>query len=124
VLRELMFWRAIDESMLTGYTATANETEEVGWDEDSDDEQEGKASTPHIEAEPKNLVAQNTNDSSSTVNQSKSGASGLKPEARRSHDEKSVADSEASYDIVSGATSRAASSPKERKTEESDEDWE
>ena len=51
----------------------------------------------------------------------------LQPEPRRSHDEKSVADSEASYDMLnSGAPSRAASSPKERKQdEESDEeDWE
>ena len=54
----------------------------------------------------------------------------LKPtEPRRSHDEKSVADSEASYDIVSGATSRAPGSPKEEKKgsskeEESDDDWE
>ncbi|RMZ88206.1 hypothetical protein DV736_g4569, partial [Chaetothyriales sp. CBS 134916] len=44
---------------------------------------------------------------------------------RRSHDEKSVADSEASYDIVSGAPSRAASSPKQKRADESDEeDWE
>lgn len=60
---------------------------------------------------------------------------GLKP-ARRSNDEKSVADSDASYDLVSGATSaapsRAPGSPKEggkdgkdKKEEESDEeDWE
>ena len=45
---------------------------------------------------------------------------------RRSHDEKSVADSEASYDLVSGAASHANSSPKEKpiKEEESDDDWE
>ena len=54
----------------------------------------------------------------------------LKPkEPRRSTDDKSVADSDASYDIVSGATSRAAGSPKEEKkeggkSEESDDDWE
>ena len=54
----------------------------------------------------------------------------LKPaEGRRSHDEKSQADSDASYDIVSGAPSRASGSPKEKKVEavkeESDEeDWE
>ena len=71
------------------------------------------------------LVSQNTNDSSLTVNQPNNGGGGLKPEGRRSHDEKSVADSEASYDIVSGAPSRAASSPKEKKVDESDEeDWE
>ena len=56
---------------------------------------------------------------------------------RRSHDEKSVADSDASYDLVSGATSRAPGSPGEgcgegdsfartvASREESDEeDWE
>ena len=102
--------------------ATANDTEEVAWDEDSDDEDD-KNSTPQT-AVPQ-LVTQNTNDSSATVNQSRPAvAGGLKPEGRRSHDEKSVADSEASYDIVSGAPSRAASSPKEKKAEESDEDWE
>ena len=104
--------------------ATANDTEEVAWDEDSDEEENNKAATPQTAA-PK-LVAQNTNDSTSTLNQSQTAAAvgGLKPEGRRSHDEKSVADSEASYDIVSGATSRAASSPKEKKAEESDDDWE
>ncbi|KAG9379989.1 BSD domain containing protein [Pyrenophora tritici-repentis] len=49
---------------------------------------------------------------------------------RRSNDEKSVADSDASYDLVSGATSRAPGSPQDGKkktvAEESDEeeDWE
>jgi len=51
---------------------------------------------------------------------------------RRSHeDAKSVADSDASYDIVSGATSRAMGSPKEEKKdvikgadESDDDDWE
>ena len=106
-------------SVTDALTASANDTEEVGWDEDSDDE---KPSTPHIK-EPQQLVPQNTSGSTTTINQSSAG--GLKVEGRRSHDEKSVADSEASYDIVSGAPSRAASSPKERTVEESDEeDWE
>ena len=55
----------------------------------------------------------------------------LKPEPRRSHDEKSVADSDASYDLVSGATSRAPGSPKEEKRtaagkneDSEEEDWE
>lgn len=56
-----------------------------------------------------------------------SDAMTLRP-SRRSHDEKSVADSEASYDLVSasGAASHADSSPNERpiKEEESDDDWE
>lgn len=53
----------------------------------------------------------------------------LKPtDSRRSEDGKSQADSDASYDLVSGATSRAPGSPKEgrAKKEEDDEeeDWE
>ena len=57
----------------------------------------------------------------------------LKPEARRSHDRQSQPDSDASYDLVSGATSRAPGSPKDEKPkdieatkdEETDEeDWE
>jgi hypothetical protein len=55
----------------------------------------------------------------------------LKAEPRRSHDEKSVADSDASYDLVSGATSRAPGSPKEEKKspigkneDSEEEDWE
>lgn len=54
----------------------------------------------------------------------------LKPEeSRKSHDEKSQADSDASYDVVgaaSGAPSHAPGSPKDsRKGEDSEEeDWE
>ncbi|EXJ90903.1 hypothetical protein A1O1_04009 [Capronia coronata CBS 617.96] len=119
--------------------ASADDTEEVGWDEESEDEQ-GSASTPQVQQTqdpppPKVLVAQNTNDSSTTVHQTVAGTdeSSLKPETpgRRSHDEKSVADSDASYDLVSGATSRAPGSPKDdavkspTKIDESDEeDWE
>lgn len=114
----------------------------MGWDEDSDEEQ-GTSSTPQQPPEqqqhnaaPKVLVAQKTNDSSTTINQTPGPAadsSSLKPETpgRRSHDEKSVADSDASYDLVSGATSRTPGSPKDdmgkspTKAEESDEeDWE
>jgi hypothetical protein len=103
-------------------TASANDTETVAWDEDSDAEDD-KPSTPQIK-EPQTSTSHPTNDSNTTLNQVKD-AGGLKPEGRRSHDEKSVADSEASYDIVSGAPSRAASSPKEKTVEESDEeDWE
>ncbi|OAP61839.1 hypothetical protein AYL99_04042 [Fonsecaea erecta] len=118
--------------------ASTHETEEVGWDEDSDEEP-ATSSTPQLrnEAVPKVLVAQNTNDSSTTIHQTPSSAAAadhtsLKPEGRRSHDEKSVADSDASYDLVSGANSRAPGSPKDdlgrsptKVDEESDEeDWE
>ena len=115
--------------LLTNLPATANQSEEVAWDEDSDDEHE-KTSTPQLSGEtvPKVLVVQNTNDSSTTLHQTppQQDPSALQP-SRRSHDEKSVADSDASYDLVSGATSRAQGSPKESPTkiEESDEeDWE
>lgn len=54
----------------------------------------------------------------------------LKPEGRRSHDRQSQPDSDASYDLVSGATSHAPGSPKEEKSKEKrdeeseEEDWE
>lgn len=102
----------------------------MGWDEDSDDEghSSGPAAQQQSSQAPKAIVAQNTNDSSVTINQA-SVIEGAKPSERRSHDEKSVADSDASYDLVSGATSRAPGSPKDEKprakAEESDEeDWE
>ena len=52
-----------------------------------------------------------------------------KLEGRRSHDRQSQPDSDASYDLVSGATSKTPGSPKEksegRRDDESDEeDWE
>ena len=87
---------------------------------------------------PQVLLPQNTNSSSTTLHQTlppDSSPAALHP-SRRSHDEKSVADSDASYDLVSGATSRAPGSPKDEvgngkspikgKVEESDEeeDWE
>lgn len=122
------------------HKASTDETEEVGWDEDSEDEQDSSA-TPQLkqnqEQAPKVLVAQNANDSSTTLHQTPqtvTDPTSLKPEpsGRRSHDEKSVADSDASYDLVSGATSRAPGSPKDEvnkpttaKADESDEeDWE
>ncbi|KAI6848492.1 BSD-domain-containing protein [Hortaea werneckii] len=101
--------------------AAQPEEEEVGWGSDNEDESaalQAKSGKP-------------TNDSSTTLNATAGSSSSndlLKPkEPRRSTDDKSVADSDASYDIVSGATSRAAGSPKEEKkekSEESDDDWE
>lgn len=103
-------------------SAKANDDAEVGWDSDDDEEDAKK---------PTRLDVKNANDSTTTLSQTQptpkptiTTGGGLEP-GRRSHDEKSVADSEASYDIVSGAPSRAANSPKEKKIEESDdEDWE
>ncbi|KAJ6095825.1 hypothetical protein N7486_006571 [Penicillium sp. IBT 16267x] len=97
------------KELLKGATA---EDEEVGWDDDSDVESVSPA-TPQVSA----------------------GAQSLAPEAqkaepRRSNDQHSQADSESSYDVVSGAASRTPGSPKEKssttdsKAEDSDDDWE
>lgn len=95
--------------------AAAAADDEVGWDDDeSDDENTAPKKPASVE-------------SSTTINPKKDGL--LKPnEKRKSNDEKSQADSEASYDVVggtSGLPSQAASSPKEsKKDDESDDDWE
>ncbi|KAF2439449.1 BSD-domain-containing protein [Karstenula rhodostoma CBS 690.94] len=99
--------------------------EEVAWDEDSDAESDAdktSTSTPQAAKSATNLAA-----SQGTLKPPAEDT--LKPaQPRRSNDEKSVADSDASYDLVSGATSRAPGSPQEKKkavAEESDEeDWE
>ena len=99
--------------------ATAN-TEEVAWDDD--DEEEPSSTTPNAS------TTKHSNESATTLN-----AELLAPKApRRSHEDedKSVAGSDASYDIVSGATTQTAGSPKEEKkdgagkSDESDDDWE
>ncbi|OOQ85239.1 BSD domain protein [Penicillium brasilianum] len=93
--------------------ANAGEEEEVGWDDDSEDESESP-STPQVRPGAQSLAAKDT----------------LKPEPRRSNDQQSQADSESSYDVVSGTASRAPGSPKEKsptadtKADDSDEDWE
>ncbi|KAJ4299076.1 hypothetical protein N0V90_004320 [Kalmusia sp. IMI 367209] len=97
--------------------------EEVAWDEDSESEpDEASTSTPQAAKSALNLAA-----SKETLKPATDDT--LKPaQPRRSNDEKSVADSDASYDLVSGATSRAPGSPQDKKkavAEESDEeDWE
>jgi len=97
----------------------ADPTDEVAWDEDSDDE------TPA----PKDKITSkpSLNSSKETLKAEKEH---LKPaEGRKSGDGNSQADSDASYDVVSaqsGATSRAPGSPGEtkKKDDDSDEDWE
>ncbi|BDD62915.1 hypothetical protein MPDQ_007889 [Monascus purpureus] len=95
-----------------------DDEEEVGWDDDSDSESESP-STPQVKA----------NKTAALCKLDKDGL--LKPsEPRRSNDQQSQADSESSYDLVSGTTSRAPESPKEKThlsstAEDSDEeDWE
>lgn len=99
--------------------AAAETEEEVGWDDE--DEEEDKSSTP----QPQKQASSSTTTLNAPASQTASSNDHLKPkESRRSEDEnKSVADSDASYDLVSGAPSRG--SPKEKaKDEESDDDWE
>ncbi|KAL5114590.1 hypothetical protein ACEQ8H_007495 [Pleosporales sp. CAS-2024a] len=130
--------------------------EEVAWDEDSDDDEEGSADdnedgeeddeeeessddddeeddSDDDDESPSNKSATNLAASVKTLKpapETTPEPATLKPEQpRRSNDEKSVADSDASYDLVSGATSRAPGSPQQEKkkavVEESDEeDWE
>lgn len=97
--------------------AATNAEEEVGWDEDSEEED---SNTP-------NAARSTTTLGKIAAPAIKSPTGGLKPlEPRKSHDGQSQADSDASYDVVSGATSRTPGSPRDIKTvdEESDEDWE
>lgn len=117
--------------MLNILIATSTNPEEVGWDDDSD---EDHPSTPHtseptVPSTPRAKQVQKVLESHATGG---SETDTLRPEPRRSHDEKSIADSDASYDLVSGATSRAPGSPKEEKEYHSsgknedseEEDWE
>lgn len=108
--------------------AAASTEEEVGWDEDSDDETATlKVAKPKVEQ-----GRPASTESSTTLHPANQNPEPtfLKPEeSRKSHDEKSQADSDGSYDVVgaaSGAPSHAPGSPKDsRKGDESEEeDWE
>jgi len=94
----------------------AAEENEVAWDDDSEDE-----------AGPAPAQKAASVRSSTTIQPSAQDLL-TSDEARKSNDEKSQADSEASYDVVgatSGKTSQAPSSPKDsKKGDESDDDWE
>lgn len=126
-----MLWKLI------GLAAAAEE--EVGWDEDSDEDEEEDDSDDDSEedsSDDETVPATKApatdkrpgSQGSSTTIQPKPNT--LKPsEPRKSNDEKSQADSEASYDVVgarSGVPSQAPNSPKDgRKDGDSDdEDWE
>ncbi|KAK5166954.1 uncharacterized protein LTR77_007683 [Saxophila tyrrhenica] len=104
----------------------AAQEEEVAWDDEDEDEPADASTTP-------SAVKSNHAASASTSTLTQPANDSLRPASpRRSHeDAKSVADSDASYDIVSGATSRAMGSPKEEKKEavkgadeSDDDDWE
>ncbi|KAG6036826.1 hypothetical protein E4U41_005482 [Claviceps citrina] len=109
------------ESRRRDLLKAASTEDEVGWDDDDSDE-EGKEGAK----EPVDDKSVTSRASSTTL---KSQESLPKPvQSQKSHDEKSQADSEASYDVVgaaSGKTSQAPSSPKDsRKADDSDDDWE
>ncbi|KAL2115867.1 hypothetical protein VTJ04DRAFT_10122 [Mycothermus thermophilus] len=108
----------------------ASAEEEVGWEDDSSEEEESSSSDEE-EARPgtaKPTARRGSAESSTTIQPAKN----LKPaEPRKSNDEKSIADSDASYDVVgaaSGVNSQAPNSPKdsrkadEESSEEDDDD--
>ncbi|KAI5204528.1 BSD-domain-containing protein [Aureobasidium subglaciale] len=117
--------------------AAQSSHEEASWDSDSEDE-EDKSSTPTKKATPVPTTATPATPitpASSTPSKSEQLETPTLP--HNEEDIKSVSSSDASYDIVSGTTSRAAGSPKDEKSEkvatknttkideESDEeDWE
>lgn len=103
-----------------------NEEEEVAWDDDSESESESESpSTPQVKSS-KASAATPTQGTSKAASDKRT----LKPtEPRRSNDQQSQADSESSYDVVSGTTSRTPGSPKEKspteaKADDSEDDWE
>ncbi|CAM1501933.1 Fc.00g039170.m01.CDS01 [Cosmosporella sp. VM-42] len=109
----------------------SDEEEEEEEEDDDDDEEESdeEATTAQKQPTPKPASAA----SSTTIHPPAKGQppakSLLKPVEPRKSDEKSQADSEASYDVVgaaSGKTSQAPSSPKDSKKgdDSDDEDWE
>jgi hypothetical protein len=121
---------------LTAPASTPADEEEVDWSSGSEDnDNENPTPKPTASATP-SVPQSSTPDlakSQTTIKPDETHT--LKPaQPRRSNDEKSVADSDASYDVVSGATSRAPSrapgSPKakveaKKAVEESDDDdWE
>ncbi|KAH0137367.1 BSD-domain-containing protein, partial [Aureobasidium melanogenum] len=112
--------------VLKGATQTTDE--DLTWGSDDSDDEEDKAPTPTKENTP---VPATTATAPSTTTKEK-----LEAPTTQQHEEetKSVTSSDASYDMVSGTTSRATGSPKDEKSdkiaaakidEESDEeDWE
>lgn len=97
----------------------------MGWDEDSDDEEHTKTAIKP-KAAPTLPVS---NESSTTLHPATQGTDPTLLKPRKSHDEKSQADSDGSYDVVgaaSGAPSRAPGSPRESRKEDDseEEDWE
>ncbi|PYH46559.1 BSD domain-containing protein [Aspergillus saccharolyticus JOP 1030-1] len=114
--------------------ATVVDDEEVKWDDDSDEETDSP-STPQVKSNTAATAAGTTTTQTATpvpaaVTTTAAATTAIaKPanpaEPRRSNDQQSQPDSESSYDLVSGATSRTPASPKEKpKDDDSDDDWE
>ncbi|KAK9440846.1 BSD domain protein [Metarhizium brunneum] len=107
------------ESRRRDLLQAASAEDEVAWDDDSDEEV-GEAEKTSSGQKP------SSGASSTTIQRPDSLAK--PPEPQKSNDEKSQADSEASYDVVgatSGKTSQAPNSPKDpRQGDDSDDDWE
>ncbi len=120
---------------MPGASSHNGDEEEVAWDVESDDE---KVDAPSRPSTSHRIILSSNDDTDSTtaVPQQQTPSAGTlnKPtnQGRNSHDQHSQPDSDASYDLVSGATSRTPGSPKEEakekgavKRDESDEeDWE
>lgn len=132
-LRQSHFCLRLLTRSKTGATQTTEE--DLTWGSDDSDDEEDKAPTPTKE---KKTPAAATTATATAPSAAAPSASTLKPETQstQQHEEdiKSVSSSDASYDMVSGTTSRATGSPKDEKSdkiaaakidEESDEeDWE
>ncbi|KAK0267016.1 hypothetical protein LTR48_003411 [Friedmanniomyces endolithicus] len=99
--------------------AAAPAEEDVAWDDD--DEDGAQSSTP-------NAGTGGPSTNSITTLNATYNADTNPASSQQSDEIRSIADSDVSYDIVSGATSRAGVGPKEEKRgmdkEESDDDWE
>ncbi|KAL8954212.1 MAG: hypothetical protein Q9183_007265, partial [Haloplaca sp. 2 TL-2023] len=110
--------------------AARDPEEPISWDDDSDTD---SPSTPHVSStpsKPTNPVSSTSHSSTTTLQQPAPSADStqrkdsLKPSdaaPRRSQDQQSHADSDESYDLVSGATSRAPGSPKDERGPEGKE---
>lgn len=121
---------------------TQDEVEEVGWGDDEEEEELQGGVVPSVKEPGREVEA---GDEKQAVGGAETPIAGaavgeamekehgpdaelLKPNEPRRSNEHSVADSDASYDIVSGAPSRGPDTPTKEKNEghaeQSDEDWE
>jgi len=111
--------------------AAADNEEDVAWDDDDDDEDEDENHNAKTSSTPQTTSHKASASTTTLTQPTASDSLKVKSPRRSTEDEsKSVADSDTSYDIVSGATSRAPGSPKDEKKEtggskeDSDDDWE